>query len=392
MARHAADLLADRDIVRDDALFPFWCVASLAMPFGLGWLLGGAFGAALSALLWAGLVRIFVLHHVTWSINSVCHMFGRRPFATKDRSTNVAALAVLSMGESWHNGHHAFPRSARHGLLAGHGTPRRCSSAVSSGPVGHDVHWPTPEAVRSRRGSAPRRWASPSRMTGDRMAVVVRDLAANGIGRRRLPAAVSATCASLLDIEHSGLLLADDDGNLTALATTTPMMALVEDLEVTLGEDPAPTRTSRATRRGARPGGRRPLPMARLRQSCAGRGGAGRLRLPTAGHGRLDRLPQPGQAEPGALTGDQHLDAVALAGVVAQLLVTLPLDTVDGAVELHLLRHRTVVHQATGMVGAQLDVTMAVGLALLRARAFADDRALDKVAADVVEHRLRFDT
>ena len=75
-------------------------------------------------------------------------------------------------------------------------------------------------------------------MTGDRMAVVVRDLAANGIGRRRLPAAVSATCASLLDIDHSGLLLADDDGNLTALATTTPMMALVEDLEVTLGAGP----------------------------------------------------------------------------------------------------------------------------------------------------------
>ena len=149
--RHAADLLADRDIVVIDALFPFWCVVSLALPFGLGWLLGGTFGAALSALLWAGLVRICVLHHATWSVNSVCHTFGRRPFATKDRSTNVAVLAVLSMGESWHNSHHAFPRSVRHGLL------RRQwdSSAVLIRAFermswAHDLHLPTPEAVRSR--------------------------------------------------------------------------------------------------------------------------------------------------------------------------------------------------------------------------------------------------
>jgi stearoyl-CoA desaturase (delta-9 desaturase) len=149
--RHAADLLADRDIVVMDALFPFWCVVSLAVPFGLGWLLGGTLEAALSALFWAGLVRVCVLHHATWSVNSVCHMFGRRPFATKDRSSNVAWLAVLSMGESWHNGHHAFPRSVRHGLL------RRQwdSSAVlirafERMTLARDLHAPAADAIRNR--------------------------------------------------------------------------------------------------------------------------------------------------------------------------------------------------------------------------------------------------
>jgi stearoyl-CoA desaturase (delta-9 desaturase) len=114
-------------------------------------MLGGGVGAALTALLWAGGVRILVLHHVTWSINSLCHMLGRRPFATNDRSTNIPALAVISMGESWHNCHHAFPRSARHGLLPGQWD----TSAVlirTFERVGWatDVHWPTPEAIRGR--------------------------------------------------------------------------------------------------------------------------------------------------------------------------------------------------------------------------------------------------
>jgi stearoyl-CoA desaturase (delta-9 desaturase) len=152
--RHAADLLADRDIVLMDALFPVWCVVSLALPFGLGWLLGGTLGAAFSALVWAGLVRICVLHHVTWSVNSLCHMFGRQPFATKDRSSNVAAQAILSMGESWHNGHHAFPRSARHGLLRGQwDSSAMLIRAFERMALFHDVHWPSAQAVRSRRAS-----------------------------------------------------------------------------------------------------------------------------------------------------------------------------------------------------------------------------------------------
>jgi stearoyl-CoA desaturase (delta-9 desaturase) len=150
-SRHAADLLRDRDVVVMNALFPIWCVASLAVPFGLGWLFGGGVGAALTALLWAGGVRVFVLQHVTWSINSVGHTFGRRPFKTADRSTNVAAMALISMGESWHNGHHAFPRSARHGLLARQlDTSALLIRSFERAGWAHDVHWPNPEAIHAR--------------------------------------------------------------------------------------------------------------------------------------------------------------------------------------------------------------------------------------------------
>jgi stearoyl-CoA desaturase (delta-9 desaturase) len=99
-----------------DRLFLPLCVATLALPFWIGYLLTGTLGGAFSVLLWAGVLRVAFLHQITWSTNSVCHMFGRRPFRSNDQSTNFAPLAVLSMGESWHNGHHAFPSSARHGV------------------------------------------------------------------------------------------------------------------------------------------------------------------------------------------------------------------------------------------------------------------------------------
>ena len=92
---------------------------TFVIPFGLGWWLGGGIVAALTTLLWAGLVRVFVLHHVTWSINSVCHFFGRRRFDVEDESRNVFWLAPFSMGEAWHHNHHAFPTSAFHGLRLG---------------------------------------------------------------------------------------------------------------------------------------------------------------------------------------------------------------------------------------------------------------------------------
>jgi stearoyl-CoA desaturase (delta-9 desaturase) len=117
--RYARDIARDPDLRRISALFPLWCVVSLGLPFVLGGLIGGSLGTAGSALLWAGLVRVAVLHEVTWSINSICHLVGRRPYDTPDRSTNVALLSVVSMGESFHNTHHAFPRSARHGLDRG---------------------------------------------------------------------------------------------------------------------------------------------------------------------------------------------------------------------------------------------------------------------------------
>ena len=114
--RFAPDLVKDRALRVIDRLFPLWVTISFLIPFGLGWLIGGGFTAAITALLWGGLVRVFLLHHVTWSINSICHFFGRKRFDIKDESRNVFWLAPLSMGEAWHHNHHAFPTSAFHGL------------------------------------------------------------------------------------------------------------------------------------------------------------------------------------------------------------------------------------------------------------------------------------
>jgi stearoyl-CoA desaturase (Delta-9 desaturase) len=114
--RFAADLLRDGVIRVIDKLFFVWVGLGFAIPFALGWLVGGGIGAALTALLWGGFVRVFMLHHVTWSINSVCHFFGRKRFDVEDESRNVFWLAPLSMGEAWHHNHHAFPTSAFHGL------------------------------------------------------------------------------------------------------------------------------------------------------------------------------------------------------------------------------------------------------------------------------------
>jgi stearoyl-CoA desaturase (delta-9 desaturase) len=115
-AKYARDLHEDAGMQRIHRLFPFWVLLGIAIPFGLGYAIDGTLGGALAAALWGGAVRIFLLHHVTWSINSVCHFFGTRRFAVDDQSTNVFWLAPLSMGESWHHNHHAFPRSAAHGL------------------------------------------------------------------------------------------------------------------------------------------------------------------------------------------------------------------------------------------------------------------------------------
>jgi stearoyl-CoA desaturase (Delta-9 desaturase) len=114
--RFAPDLLKDRALRVIDKLFFAWVVLGFAIPFALGWIVGGGVGAALTALLWGGFVRVFLLHHVTWSINSICHFFGRVRFDVEDESRNVFWLAPLSMGESWHHNHHAFPTSAFHGL------------------------------------------------------------------------------------------------------------------------------------------------------------------------------------------------------------------------------------------------------------------------------------
>jgi stearoyl-CoA desaturase (delta-9 desaturase) len=114
--RFAPDLLSDPVVALVDRTFLLWSLLGLAIPFGLGVLIGGTVNAGLDGMLWGGAVRIVLLHHVTYSINSLCHFFGRRRFLTDDHSRNLLWLAPLSFGEAWHNNHHAFPTSAFHGL------------------------------------------------------------------------------------------------------------------------------------------------------------------------------------------------------------------------------------------------------------------------------------
>jgi len=114
--RYARDLVEDRGMRFLSRWFLGVAALGLLIPAGLGYLIDGTLKGALTGLLWGGFVRIFMLHHVTWSINSVCHFFGRRRFAVEDHSTNVFWLALPSFGESWHHNHHAFPRSAVHAL------------------------------------------------------------------------------------------------------------------------------------------------------------------------------------------------------------------------------------------------------------------------------------
>ena len=114
--KYAPDLISDPDIRKVSRAFPWIVAGTLIAPLVLGGLLTWSWQGALSALFWAGLVRVFLVHHVTWSINSVCHFYGRRRFDVEDYSTNVFWLALPSLGESWHHNHHAFPRSAAHGL------------------------------------------------------------------------------------------------------------------------------------------------------------------------------------------------------------------------------------------------------------------------------------
>jgi stearoyl-CoA desaturase (delta-9 desaturase) len=121
--RYAPDLLQDRVVSWVNKTFLLWAVGGLVMAFALGVLFGGRLRDGFTGLLWGGAVRMLVLHHVTYSINSLCHFFGRKRFRTGDESRNLAWLAPLSLGEAWHNNHHAFPTSAGHGLRRGEVDP-----------------------------------------------------------------------------------------------------------------------------------------------------------------------------------------------------------------------------------------------------------------------------
>jgi stearoyl-CoA desaturase (Delta-9 desaturase) len=113
---YAPDLMDDRGMRKINNWFVWTVLAGLLIPFAAGYALTGELKGALTGLLWGGLVRLFMVHHITWAINSVCHFFGRRRFVTEDYSTNVFWLALPSLGEAWHHNHHAFPRSARQGM------------------------------------------------------------------------------------------------------------------------------------------------------------------------------------------------------------------------------------------------------------------------------------
>ena len=117
--RFAPDLVRDRAIRTVDRMFPVWVALSVGLPAVLVGLITMSWWGVLTGFLWAGLARVAFQHHVTWSVNSICHMIGDRPFASRDRSANFWPLAVLSMGESWHNSHHADPTAARHGVRRG---------------------------------------------------------------------------------------------------------------------------------------------------------------------------------------------------------------------------------------------------------------------------------
>ena len=115
-AARGGDLYRDRIIRTIDRLYVVWLVLGLDLPFAVAWAITGSVDRGIEAFVWAGLVRVFVFDQVTWSVNSICHTFGRRQYATTDESRNVGVVAVLTFGEGWHNTHHALPGSARHGL------------------------------------------------------------------------------------------------------------------------------------------------------------------------------------------------------------------------------------------------------------------------------------
>ena len=153
--RFVPDLLADSDVARIARQFPMWTVVSLLSPALLGGLITMSWWGALTAFFWAGLVRVAVLHHVTWSINSICHMIGDQPWTRRDRSTNVWPLAIASMGESWHNLHHADPTCARHGVGRGQiDMTARVIWAFEKLGWAYDVRWPTTKRLARLHTSA----------------------------------------------------------------------------------------------------------------------------------------------------------------------------------------------------------------------------------------------
>jgi stearoyl-CoA desaturase (delta-9 desaturase) len=150
--KYAPDLMKDPDILRISRLFPLWVAVSMIAPAIAGGLWTMSWQGALTAFFWGTLVRIALLHHVTWAINSICHTIGEQPFRSRDHSGNVWWLAIPSFGESWHNLHHADPTCARHGVLKGQVdiSARTIRIFEQLGWV-KDVRWPVAERLAARR-------------------------------------------------------------------------------------------------------------------------------------------------------------------------------------------------------------------------------------------------
>ncbi|MFI0788509.1 acyl-CoA desaturase [Streptomyces lydicus] len=158
------------DLIKDDAIrtvsrqFVLWTTLSLLIPPVVGGLVTWSWQGALSAFFWGSLVRVALLHHVTWSINSICHAVGKRPFKSRDRSGNVWWLAVLSCGESWHNLHHADPTCARHGVLKGQlDSSARLIRWFEKAGWAYDVRWPNASRIDARRQETAAAGATPQR-------------------------------------------------------------------------------------------------------------------------------------------------------------------------------------------------------------------------------------
>ncbi|UED85909.1 acyl-CoA desaturase [Streptomyces profundus] len=150
--KYAPDLVDDPDLRRVSRHFAWWTTVSLATPALIGGLATWSWQGALTAFFWGSLVRVALLHHVTWSINSLCHALGKRPFRSRDRSGNVWWLAVLSCGESWHNLHHADPTCARHGVDRWQvDSSARLIRLLELAGWAWDVRWPRDSRLRARR-------------------------------------------------------------------------------------------------------------------------------------------------------------------------------------------------------------------------------------------------
>jgi len=153
--KYAPDLMKDRDLVRISRQFWLWTLVSLAIPAVVGGLVSMSWQGAATAFFWGSLVRVGLLHHVTWSINSICHTIGERPFTSRDKSANVWWLAIPSMGESWHNLHHADPTCARHGVDRGQlDSSARIIWLLEKAGWVSDVRWPVAERIAAKRVDA----------------------------------------------------------------------------------------------------------------------------------------------------------------------------------------------------------------------------------------------